>query len=79
MAHAKFTFKPIISAPSEADNTAYFVYMSYGAKKNSVCVGIIAKDLCGWVLYDTGGKQKTGSFSKRQDLFNFITGKNYGI
>lgn len=58
-------FKPIISAPSEADNTTYFVHL----RESNVCVGVVAKNICGWQFFNTRGIVVSNTYGNREDLF----------
>jgi len=70
-------FIPAKSAPSDAEDTAYFVFAEYTDSSwkdghvESRFTGVIAQDGCGWSYY-VDGEAITDSYPDRCDLFNLI-------
>lgn len=71
-------FVPVKAAPSDSEDTTYFVFADYTDdswhKDGYVDVrfaGVIAQDCCGWVYY-VDGVPITDSYPDRCDLFNII-------
>lgn len=70
-------FVPAKSAPSDSEDTTYFVFADYTDPAwtdgyiEVKFAGVIAHDGCGWTYY-VDGEPVTDSYPDRCDLFNYI-------
>lgn len=63
-------FQPASPVPSDAENTTYFVFVTYD-QGEEVFAGVVTQNGCGW-SYWVDGEEITDTYADRCEVFQLV-------